>query len=161
MERASDSNPLMSPRLWREATAYLNAAACAGHAGKHRAFFRTMYCIQQRNVEAATPPVTPSAKLSPHHTVPLRPLLTKSVTAAAVSALGEVVGSALRRPSPPPSLPMGAGAALVVKGRGGVTAAAATPGLLKRTAAFAFFGFVMNGPVFHWWYGALERASAR
>ncbi|CAM9907311.1 unnamed protein product, partial [Scytosiphon promiscuus] len=88
-----------------------------------------------------------------------RPLLTKSITAATVSALGEVVGSALRRPPPPPSLPLGAGTALVVKGRGG--AAAAAPGLLRRTVAFAFFGFVLNGPVFHWWYGALERASAR
>lgn len=33
--------------------------------------------------------------------------------------------------------------------------------MLRRTAAFAFFGFVLNGPVFHWWYGALERAAAR
>lgn len=90
-------------------------------------------------------------------TVSSRPLLTKSVTAATVSALGEVMGSALRRPPPPASLPLGAGTALVVKGRGG----AAAPGLLRRTAAFAFFGLVMNGPVFHWWYGALERASAR
>ncbi|CAN0226301.1 unnamed protein product, partial [Hapterophycus canaliculatus] len=84
-----------------------------------------------------------------------RPLLTKSVTAATVSAVGEIVGSALRRPPAPPSLPVGTGTALAVKGRGG----AAAPGLLRRTAAFAFFGFVMNGPVFHWWYGALRKAG--
>ncbi|CAM9438249.1 unnamed protein product [Ectocarpus fasciculatus] len=91
-----------------------------------------------------------------------RPLLTKSVTSALVSALGELVGSALRS-SPPPPLPVGAGTALVVKGRAGAGQGAGTaaPGLLRRTAAFAIFGLLVNGPVFHWWYGALERAAAR
>lgn len=92
-----------------------------------------------------------------------RPLLTKSVTAAVVSALGEIAGSALR-PSAPP-LPPGSGSALVAAtGRPGVGPGAGAPGapsLLRRTAAFAFFGLVLNGPVFHWWYGALERAAAR
>ncbi|CAM9468190.1 unnamed protein product [Ectocarpus sp. 4 AP-2014] len=91
-----------------------------------------------------------------------RPFLTKSVTSALVSALGELVGSALRSSSPPP-LPVGAGTALAVKGRAGAGqgTGAAAPGLLRRTAAFAIFGLLVNGPVFHWWYGALERAAAR
>ena len=94
-----------------------------------------------------------------------RPLLTKSVTAAVVSALGEVAGSALRPPSPSaPAAPPGAARALVARpGAGPAPGAAggASPGLLRRTAAFALFGLVLNGPVFHWWYGALERAAAR
>ncbi|CAN0446354.1 unnamed protein product, partial [Ectocarpus sp. 12 AP-2014] len=91
-----------------------------------------------------------------------RPLLTKSVTSALVSALGELMGSALRS-SPPPPLPVGAGTALAVKGRvgAGQGTGTAAPGLLRRTAAFAIFGLLVNGPVFHWWYGALERAAAR
>eukprot|EP00903_Cladosiphon_okamuranus_P016163 g14916.t1 len=91
-----------------------------------------------------------------------RPLLTKSVTAAVVSALGEIAGSALRPSTPPPpALPAGLGkTAVAVKGRPGA-GVPGTPSLLRRTAAFAFFGFVLNGPLFHWWYGALERAAAR
>lgn len=89
-----------------------------------------------------------------------RPLLTKSVTAAVVSALGEMIGSAIRRPAPnphprlAPPLPIGVGA-------GGGEVAVVAPSLLRRTAAFALFGLVLNGPVFHWWYGALEKAAAR
>ncbi|CAM9812547.1 unnamed protein product [Pylaiella littoralis] len=86
-----------------------------------------------------------------------RPLLTKSVTAAVVAAFGEMIGSAMR-PSPDlrpaPSLPNGVGA-------GGGAVAEVAPGLLRRTVAFAIFGLVLNGPVFHWWYGALEKAAAR
>lgn len=72
------------------------------------------------------------------------------------------MGSALRS-SPPPPLPVGAGTALAVKGRAGAGQGTGTaaPGLLRRTAAFAIFGLLVNGPVFHWWYGALERAAAR
>lgn len=83
--------------------------------------------------------------------------MTKSVTAAVVAAFGEMIGSAMR-PSPDlrpaPSLPTGVGA-------GGGAVAEVAPGLLRRTVAFAIFGLVLNGPVFHWWYGALEKAAAR
>eukprot|EP00752_Nemacystus_decipiens_P014616 g13015.t1 len=98
-----------------------------------------------------------------------RPLLTKSVTAAVVSALGEIAASALRPSAPPPPvppLPGGLRQALVAaEGWPGVGPGAGVPGappsLLRRTAAFALFGLVLNGPLFHWWYGALERAAAR
>ncbi|CAM9153587.1 unnamed protein product [Laminaria digitata] len=116
-----------------------------------------------------------------------RPLLTKSVTAAIVSVIGQLIGSALRASSssalPPtlspssssPAYTSAQASALVVKagaaagvggnaggvGGVGVEVVGASPGLLRRVAAFAIFGLCVKGPVFHWWYRALDKVAAR
>lgn len=43
----------------------------------------------------------------------------------------------------------------------GVRLAGGSPGLLRRVVAFAIYGLVVTGPVFHWWYKLLERVAAR
>lgn len=121
-----------------------------------------------------------------------RPILTKSITAAVVSAFGEVVGSALKTSSSitkesnlllvsnTSSRGLSSSLAEIASGGGMATGAERSgdggggvgvggivvesrsrPGLLRRTAAFAIFGLLINGPLFNWWYGALERIAAR
>ncbi|KAM3574443.1 hypothetical protein VYU27_003641 [Nannochloropsis oceanica] len=65
-----------------------------------------------------------------HNSLVSRPLATKAVTSALISALGDVLASSGR-----------AG-----RGRNG-----------KRTLGFLLFGGLITGPVCHYWYGFLER----
>ncbi|CAN0361461.1 unnamed protein product [Ascophyllum nodosum] len=100
-----------------------------------------------------------------------RPVATKAITAAAVSALGELLGTAIKAhfvqpTSRSPAMTRTRGGASRELIQGGSVAVAgsgagAGPSLLRRTASFAIFGLVLNGPVFHWWYNMLERASER
>lgn len=62
------------------------------------------------------------------------PLITKALTSAIVSALGEVIGSWLRGQKQ--------------------TALAAW----RRVSVFFLYGLCISGPFFHWWYGTLDRS---
>lgn len=64
-----------------------------------------------------------------------KPLATKAVTSGIIAAVGQILASALRGPPP----------------------AGTGPSRMRSVSAFFVFGLVINGPFFHWWYGALER----
>lgn len=72
------------------------------------------------------------------------PLLTKSLTSCVISMLGELIGSYMRE-----------------RNNGGlrdpVNSAKALYEKARRLAVFGFYGLVITGPFFHWWYGFIER----
>ncbi|CAM9439390.1 unnamed protein product [Phaeothamnion confervicola] len=67
----------------------------------------------------------------------VQPVRTKAFTAAAIAALGELMGTQLRKGGP---------------GNGRAR--------LRRLWAFTIYGLA-NGPFFHWWFGVVERLGAR
>jgi hypothetical protein len=66
-----------------------------------------------------------------HSALVHRPLATKALTSAIISALGDILAS--------------------FKGRRN----------LRKTLSFFLFGGVIVGPLFHFWYAALERICKR
>ncbi|KAG5191441.1 hypothetical protein JKP88DRAFT_352362 [Tribonema minus] len=66
------------------------------------------------------------------------PLKTKAITAACMGAIGELIGAQLRKAGPGTQRER-----------------------LKRLWAFTVFGLVVNGPVFHFWYGTLEKIARK
>ena len=58
-----------------------------------------------------------------------KPLQTKAITSAIIAALGEIIA----------------------------TSTSGRKRNLRRTISFFIYGGAITGPVFHWWYGWLER----
>lgn len=67
-----------------------------------------------------------------HTSLTERPLATKAATSAIIAALGDTLAS-------------------WKSGKRN----------LRRTLAFFLFGGCITAPILHWWYGVLERVSAR
>eukprot|EP01031_Cornospumella_fuschlensis_P040954 gene40954-49958_t len=70
------------------------------------------------------------------------PLITKAITSAVISIIGEMTGSYLlsRRPGAQPRT---------------------SREMIHRAAVFGSYGLLVTGPLFHWWYGALETVVQR
>lgn len=80
-----------------------------------------------------------------------KPLETKMYTSCVVSLLGEVIGSSIKQ-----SRYRGLMAAN--KNNNRYTVANMPPVFdLKRLAIFGVYGLALTGPIFHWWYGFLEK----
>ncbi len=73
------------------------------------------------------------------------PIQTKALTSLVISLLGELFGAYLRRRKYLTTYKYS-------------SAEYAPPMVdLKRLGIFGFYGLAITGPMFHWWYGALEK----
>ena len=79
------------------------------------------------------------------------PLSTKAVTSCVIALVGELVGSYLKRRT----------AAAAAAGRS--TSPESLPPLVnwRRLGIFGAYGLAITGPLFHWWYGVLEKFVAK
>jgi len=79
------------------------------------------------------------------------PLKTKMITSCAISLIGEVVGGYIKRRNFNQLMNDKRNQRHVMLGN--------MPPILdlKRLAIFGVYGFAITGPVFHWWYGFLEK----
>lgn len=73
------------------------------------------------------------------------PIQTKALTSLVISLLGELFGAYLRRRK-----------FLATYKYAGAERAPSIVNL-KRLGIFGFYGLAITGPLFHWWYGSLEK----
>jgi hypothetical protein len=79
------------------------------------------------------------------------PLETKMVTSCIISILGEVIGSYIKQNRYRDLMAAN-------RNNGRYTLAKMPPIIdFKRIAIFGTYGLAITGPIFHWWYGFLER----
>jgi len=79
------------------------------------------------------------------------PLKTKMITSCVISMIGEVLGGYLKQRRYISSHAVNRNQRQVMLGN--------MPPIfdLKRLAIFGVYGFAITGPIFHWWYGFLEK----
>jgi len=79
------------------------------------------------------------------------PLKTKMITSCVISLIGEVVGGYIKQRKYNTSIAANRNQRHVMLGN--------MPPIfdLKRLAMFGVYGFAITGPIFHWWYGFLEK----
>jgi hypothetical protein len=78
------------------------------------------------------------------------PLKTKMLTSCCISLIGEIIGGCIKQQR---------FKALLASSRNHRNMITNMPPLIdvKRLAIFGFYGLAITGPVFHWWYGFLDK----